>query len=88
MAKTRHIHQRMSQRGIRHDLLNVVAAFGTYQGDRQILNRKACSAAIKELNKLKDQLQSAEKRGGFVVVSEGETEITTYALDSHRFNKH
>lgn len=83
MAKTRHIQQRMSQRGIKWSTLDLVEKFGTWNGDKQILNRKACIAAIEELERVKKQLIKVMERGGYVLVEAGGVDITTYALDSY-----
>ena len=45
MAKTRHIARRMSQRGIKSEVLDMVSKFGVRDGDKLILNRKACQAS-------------------------------------------
>lgn len=86
MAKTRHIQQRCSIRGIKQELLAIIKMFGVHNalGDRQILNRKAISNAISELNTIKKLLLEAQKKGGLVLVSEGDTDITIYRLDSFK----
>ncbi|WP_281213665.1 hypothetical protein [Shewanella insulae] len=83
MAKTRHIQQRMSQRGIKQSTLELVRHFGTWSGDKQILNRKACAAALIELDRIRKQLIKTKEQGGYVLVEAGGVEITTYALDSY-----
>ncbi len=88
MAKTRHIQQRMSQRGIRQSALEMVKRFGTWSGDKQILNKKACELAIFEIEKLRRDLIKAHERGGYVLVEVGDCQITAYALDSYSRNKH
>ena len=52
MAKTRHIHQRMNQRGIQQAMLELVKQFGTDTGDKTILNQKALKVAITECKKI------------------------------------
>lgn len=83
MAKTRHIHQRMNQRGIQQQMLDIVKMFGVEDGDKTILNRKGIDAALGELQKLSGQMQKMKSRGGLVLVEDGDAEITTYALDSY-----
>lgn len=83
MAKTRHIHQRMNQRAITLQMLEIVKVFGVEEGDKTYLNRKGIDAALSELNRLSKQMQKMRTRGGLVLVESGETEITTYALDSY-----
>ena len=87
MAKTRHIQQRMSQRGIKQSTLDLVERFGTWNGDKQVLNRKACEAALKELDRVRKELIKAQERGGYVLVESGGVEITTYGLDSYSQTK-
>lgn len=83
MAKTRHIQKRMSQRGIRKEMLDIVTRYGIWDGDKCILNRKACLALLGEIEQLKKHIAKASERGGYVLVAKGEYEITTYALDSY-----
>ena len=68
MAKTRHIQQRMAQRSIRHEYLEIVKTFGIDQGDKTILNQKGIDRALLELKKLSSQMQKMRSRGGIVLV--------------------
>lgn len=83
MAKTRHIQQRMSQRGIQQAMLDLVKQFGIDNGDKTILNRKALRVAISECKKAEKLMQKMESRGGLVLVEQGVAEITAYALNSY-----
>jgi len=83
MAKTRHIHQRMNQRAITSQMLEIVKTFGVDDGDKTYLNRKGIDAALTEINKLSQQMQKMRTRGGVVLVESGGAEITTYSLDSY-----
>ena len=83
MAKTRHIHQRMNQRAIKSQMLEIVKMFGVDDGDKTYLNRKGIDAALDELNNISQQMQKMRSRGGVVLVESGEIEITTYALNSY-----
>lgn len=83
MAKTRHIARRMSQRGIKSEVLDMVSKFGVRDGDKLILNRKACQAIRETLDKLKRTIGEIEEKGGYVLVECGGTQITTYRLDSY-----
>jgi ASC-1-like (ASCH) protein len=82
MGRTRHIHKRMTERGINEQMLSVVGQFGVDQGDKIVLNRKAISLAMKELKKMTDTMEKMFRRGGVVVVVQDDIEITTYTLDS------
>ncbi|WP_049756845.1 hypothetical protein [Marinobacter nauticus] len=53
MAKTRHIHKRMSQRGINSRLVDLVAQFGMDHGDKCILTRKNAEALIGAVDALR-----------------------------------
>lgn len=83
MAKTRHIQQRMSQRGIKQSTLELVERYGVWNGDKQVLNRKACEAALKEVNTIRKELIKAQEKGGYVLVESEGVKITTYGLDSY-----
>lgn len=83
MAKTRHIHQRMNQRAISQQMLEIVKMFGVDDGDKTFLNKKGIDAALCEINILSKQMQKMKNRGGVVLVESGDVEITAYALDSY-----
>ncbi|PSW11455.1 DUF4258 domain-containing protein [Photobacterium rosenbergii] len=83
MAKTRHIHQRMNQRGINEQMLEIVKMFGVDEGDKTYLNRKGIDAVEKQLKAFLKQMEKMKARGGVVLVESGEAEITTYTLDSY-----
>ncbi|MEO9944938.1 hypothetical protein [Paraglaciecola sp.] len=87
MAKTRHIHQRMNQRGIKQQMLEIVKMFGVDDGDKTILNEKGIEAALSEINKLSKDMQKMKNKGGVVLVEANGVEITAYSLDSYSRNK-
>lgn len=87
VAKTRHIHQRMNQRAISQQMLEIVKMFGVDDGDKTYLNKKGIDAALNEMNNLFKQMQKMRNRGGLVLVESGDVEITAYALDSYDRNK-
>ena len=84
MSKTRHIQQRMSQRGIKEEMLELVERFGVWQGDKCIVNRKACSTILKEIDTLRKKVIKLQEKGGLVLVHDNGMDITTYPLDSYR----
>ncbi len=51
IIKTKHSMQKMSQRGMHKDLLDMVLILGTLRNDKIILNRKSCDKIIKKLDK-------------------------------------
>ena len=83
MAKTRHISARMSQRGINSEVLSVVKQFGSWKGDKCILNRKACDDVLCELERVRRTVIKAQHKGGIVLVESNDVQITTYSLDSY-----
>lgn len=85
MARTRHIQMRMSERCINAQMLDIVEKFGVDDGDKVFLNRKAIDSALSELKKIAKNMEKMSQRGGVVLVKSGDTDITTYPLDS--FNK-
>ncbi|WP_372740215.1 hypothetical protein [Neptunomonas sp.] len=83
MAKTRHMHQRMNQRAISQQMLEIVKMFGVNNGDKTYLNKKGIDAVISEMDSLAKQMQKMKSQGGVVLVESGDVEITAYALDSY-----
>jgi len=84
MAKTKHIQGRMSQRGIRTELLEITKKFGKQQGDRIILSRKGAEAVLYEVDNLRKKILEVVAKGGLVLVSVEDVDITTFRLDSYR----
>ncbi len=82
MQLSRHIDQRMNQRGITKEMIELTLEYGEIDNDRWVLNRKGVDAMIESLEK---QLRTARKlrdKGGIVVVAEDNTLVTTYDYDS------
>ena len=74
MQKTKHIQQRMSQRGISQDMVDLVMSYGESQGDKVILSRKASTRLMEAARTLAKILD----KGGLVVVTCGDAQLTTY----------
>lgn len=87
MARTRHIHQRMTQRGITSRLVDLTARFGMDHGDKIILDRKNTESLISEMDRLRKDLLEIHAKGGLVVVEQNEAQITTYTLSSYSRKK-
>ncbi|GGZ94792.1 hypothetical protein DC083_06570 [Ignatzschineria ureiclastica] len=82
MQLSRHIDQRMNQRGITKEMVELTLEYGEIENDRWVLNRKRVETMIELLEK---QLRTARKlrdKGGIVVVAEDNTLVTTYDYDS------
>ena len=85
MSKTRHIQQRMSKRAIRGRLVDLALDYGVRHHDgKVVLNQQALVGISRELLDLHQAVQEAVNKGGIVVVSDRETLITTYRLNSFR----
>ena len=82
MAKTRHIQTRMSQRGIKNTMLGIVKKFGSWSGDKCILNKTACSDVLKQLDAMRKDIIKMQEQGGLVLVEENDADITCYRLNS------
>lgn len=87
MGKTRHIQARMSQRGIRQELLDIALQYGEPVQDKVILGKKALQLLLNELQEIERQTLKAINKGGIVVVVSGEQLITTYNLNSYSRRK-
>ena len=82
MAKTRHIHKRMSQRGVTDRMLKLVSKFGMKSGDKRVLDRKNLDALLRNMDTLRKDLVKLRDKGGLVVIEKDDTQITTYNLNS------
>ncbi len=86
MRKTRHIPERMSQRGITENILNLLRQYGTPIDDKVILTKKNCLTLCEIFGQLKKVSQEMYEKGGYVLVESGEALITAYRLNSFSKN--
>lgn len=78
MYISQHAQQRMSQRGISKEILNLTMEYGELHHDKVIMSKKL---ALKTVRELEAKLQTAKKildKGGCVVVEAGAAVVTTY----------
>jgi hypothetical protein len=77
MNRSSHFKQRMAQRGITQDMVDMVMGYGELEGDRIVLTRKASARLAKAARTLTQILD----KGGVVVVASGDVQLTTYKYD-------
>lgn len=82
MQSTRHIKQRMSQRGISQDMVNLVLTHGVIDGDKYVVGRKEALQRLRELDNERRVLTKILDKGGVEVVTDGGALITTYNRNS------
>ena len=82
MHPTRHIKQRMSQRGISKEMVNLVIAHGVIHGDKYVVGRKEALQLIRALDNERRVLTKILDKGGVEVVTEGDALITAYNRNS------
>lgn len=87
MARTRHMHQRMGQRGITSRLVELTSHYGTDNGDRIVLDRKNVEELLVGLEAFRKDLLKVHEKGGLVVVESGDTQVTVYRTDSFNQKK-
>lgn len=83
MARTRHIHKRMNQRGINSRLVDLVSQFGVEDGDRLVLDRKNTQSLLDAMDSMRKDLLDIHAKGGVVVVEVGDSQLTTFTLNSY-----
>lgn len=81
---TRHMQDRMNQRGINGELVELVAQFGEWNGDRLVFDRKGLKSAVHSLDTLRTTMLKALDKGGVAVVEAEGRHITTYAIRRRR----
>lgn len=86
MQQTLHMDQRMSQRGITMDMVDLTLEYGDVKGDKWVLNRKGLDKTIRELEMALRTAKKLRDKGGIVVVAEETALITAYHYDSKRQN--
>lgn len=78
MQRTVHATQRMAQRGITGVMVDLALEWGEVHGDKCVLDRSAALARLDRLKQEQKALLRVIDKGGVVVVTEGESIITTY----------
>ena len=84
MNATEHMKQRIAQRGINREMVNLVLDFGTPKQDKFILSRDEAQEQLRELQQAMRVLKKILDKGGVTVVTEGDALITTYNCNSRR----
>jgi hypothetical protein len=75
---TRHMQDRMNQRGIPGQLVSLTLEYGEWQGDKCQLSRKALRRLIANVDGLRSTLVRAIDKGGLTVVEADGALITAY----------
>ena len=84
MARSKHMHQRMGQRGIKSRVAEIVSQYGVISGDDKIqLDRKNVRDLLDGIDTLRKDLLEIDKKGGIVLVEHGGVEITIYRAGSY-----
>ena len=80
---THHFDQRMNQRRITKDLIDLALEHGEIDQDRHVLNRKRLLAMLEETRRQERMILKAMDKGGVVVVENSGSLITTYTSESY-----
>jgi hypothetical protein len=78
MKRTRHFGERMSQRGVSKDMVELAMSFGEIQGDKYVLNKRSALSLLDRARYLEKVVKKVLDKGGIVVVAEDGSLITTY----------
>ncbi|TDF62062.1 DUF4258 domain-containing protein [Cupriavidus sp. L7L] len=78
MRQTKHMKQRLSQRGISQDMVELVLAHGTPDHDKYVLGFKEARRLLEQFQGFERVLKKIIDKGGVTVVAEGEALITAY----------
>lgn len=81
MNTTKHLAERMSQRGIKKALVDLALDLGDDAGDKIILTRRRIEERLEELRHEMKLLQDAGRKGGITVVAAGGAILTTYRTE-------
>lgn len=73
----------MNQRVIPKDLMDIAVDLGEIDGDRRILTLKLIDAELVRTQRTHKALTDARKKGGVVVVADGDSLITAYRGNSY-----
>lgn len=86
MCRTRHMQQRMSQRGITSEIVKMVGMFGICNSDRITLTGKNCEYLSNVPAKFERTLDKMAQKDGCTVVNRGRSLITDFRVDSFNRN--
>ncbi len=78
MVNTKHLSDRMNQRGINKRMIELALEYGINKKDKVILDRKNISKLLKEIDSYRKDLLKLMDKSGLVVVVNNDTLITTY----------
>lgn len=78
MNTTRHFSQRMSQRGVSQDMVQLVRDYGVLEGSKVVLGKREAGRLIDDFMTKLRVLKKIQDKGGVVVVENGDSLITTY----------
>lgn len=81
MNTTKHLMDRMNQRGISAKMIELALAYGINKDDKVILDRKNISKLIKEIDSYRKDLLKIMDKDGLVVVAVNNRLLTTYAIN-------
>jgi hypothetical protein len=84
MKTTLHFQQRMNQRGISKDMIEVVLEHGISANDQYILDRDHAQKVLDEVRRQERLLLKVIDKGGVVVVAADGHLITTYNCSGRR----
>ena len=79
-----HLDQRMNQRGITRELVELALTHGGWDGDRCILDRRTIDQLIERCDAVRRVALRARDKGGVVVVEAGGAVLTTYNAPRRR----
>lgn len=78
MKWTIHAQQRMNQRGINREMMELVMEYGKIDLDKRVLGRKDYQFLLARMQKQMKVLKKIIDKGGIVVIAENDNLITTY----------
>ena len=78
MEITQHIQQRMSQRGVSNQMVEMVLRHGRLEQDKYVLDRREALSLLEEFNREAQVLKKILDKGGVTVVADEGALITTY----------
>lgn len=78
MKSTIHAQQRMNQRGINREMMELVMEHGKIDLDKRVLGRKDAQSLLTQMQEQMKVLKKIIDKGGIVVIAENGNWITTY----------
>lgn len=88
MGRTTHFDNRVQERGISQELVDLVLKHGTQNGNKIIITKKASQQVLNHLDRLRKSFVRICDKGGIEIAADGDVLITAMNLNTRKRSFH